>query len=158
MSAALNARGDSSSHSAMTLPDLSLGSLVSTPGRNFRIPSVSSQTTALSSAPVSTPSPPEHGSLNLRKRLDEPGSALRRLGLSSHESENENGDGGDFLDTPAQKWGDGPETPMAGRKRSRATPGGGKGVTLTLRDQEKVATRPSLLDVCRTTILTFQPT
>ncbi|KAF8842654.1 hypothetical protein BDN67DRAFT_898922 [Paxillus ammoniavirescens] len=121
----------------MTLPDLSLGSLVSTPGRNLRIPSVSSQTTALSSAPVSTPSPPEHGSLNLRKRLDEPGSALRRLGLSSHESENENGDGGDFLDTPAQKWGDGPETPIAGRKRSRATPGGGKGVTLTLRDQEK---------------------
>ncbi|KIJ63400.1 hypothetical protein HYDPIDRAFT_92649 [Hydnomerulius pinastri MD-312] len=141
MSAALNARGDSSNQSMGTLPDLSLGSLVSgisTPGRNLRVPSVSSQTTAPSSAPLSTPSPPDHGTTNLRKRLDEPGSALRRLGLSGHDEELDNGDGGGFLDTPGAKWGDGPETPVAARKRPRASaPGGGKGVTLTLRDQEK---------------------
>lgn len=142
MSAALNARADSSSQSAMTLPDLSLGSLVSgisTPGRNHRVPSVSSQTTALSSAPLSTPSPPEHVPVSIRKRVDEPGSALRRLAISGHEDGDETGEGGDFLDTPGHKWGDGPDTPVANRKRSRATPSGNKGVTLTLRDQEKVS-------------------
>ncbi|KAF9239071.1 microtubule associated-domain-containing protein, partial [Melanogaster broomeanus] len=141
MSTALNTRADSSSQSAMTLPDLSLGSLVSgisTPGRALRVPSISSQTTAPSSAPISTPSPPDHGSVNPRKRLEEPGSGLRRFGLSNRNEETEagDGDGDNFLDTPVQKWGDGPETPVAGgRKRPRGTPG--KGVTLTLRDQEK---------------------
>jgi len=141
MSAALNARADSSSQSAMTLPDLSLGSLVSgisTPGRNRRVPSISSQTTAPSSAPLSTPSLPEHAAASVRKCADEPGSALRRLAISSHEDGDEAGDGGDFLDTPGHKWGDGPGTPIANRKRTRATPSGSKGVTLTLRDQEKV--------------------
>lgn len=142
MSAALNARADSSSQSAMTLPDLSLGSLVSgisTPGRNNRVPSISSQTTALSSAPLSTPSPPEQQvPASVRKRIDEPGSALRRLAISGHDDGDETGEGGDFLDTPGHKWGDGPDTPVANRKRTRATPSGNKGVTLTLRDQEKV--------------------
>ncbi|KAH0825713.1 hypothetical protein J3R83DRAFT_9991 [Lanmaoa asiatica] len=140
MSAALSARADSSSQSGMTLPDLSLGSLVSgisTPGRNHRVPSVSSQTTALSSAPLSTPSPPEQVPVSVRKRVDEPGSALRRLAVSGHEEGDDVGEGGDFLDTPGHKWGDGPDTPVANRKRTRATPGGNKGVTLTLRDQEK---------------------
>lgn len=141
MSAALNSRADSSSQSAMTLPDLSLGSLVSgisTPGRNHRVPSVSSQTTALSSAPISTPSPPDHHApVSLRKRTDEPGSALKRLVMSGHDDGDDAGEGGDFLDTPGHKW-DGPDTPVANRKRARATPGGNKGVTLTLRDQEKV--------------------
>ncbi|KAG8219163.1 hypothetical protein J3R82DRAFT_4931 [Butyriboletus roseoflavus] len=140
MSAALDARADSSSQSAMTLPDLSLGSLVSgisTPGRNHRVPSISSQTTAPSSAPLSTPSPPEQVPVSLRKRVDEPGSALRRLAVSGHEEGDDIGDGGDFLDTPGHKWGDGPDTPVANRKRTRATPSGNKGVTLTLRDQEK---------------------
>ncbi|KAF8129354.1 hypothetical protein EV363DRAFT_1584743 [Boletus edulis] len=140
MSATLNARADSSSQSAMSLPDLSLGSLVSgisTPGRNNRVPSISSQTTAPSSAPLSTPSPPEHVPTSVRKRVDDPGSALRRLAISGHEEGDEAGEGGDILDTPGHKWGDGPDTPGANRKRSRATPGGNKGVTLTLRDQEK---------------------
>ncbi|KAG6375738.1 hypothetical protein JVT61DRAFT_2584 [Boletus reticuloceps] len=122
MSATLNARADSSSQSAMTLPDLSLGSLVSgisTPGRNNRVPSISSQTTAPSSAPLSTPSPPEHVPTSVRKRVDDPGSALRRLAISGHEEGDEAGEGGDILDTPGHKWG------------------GNKGVTLTLRDQEK---------------------
>ncbi|KAG9317962.1 hypothetical protein JVU11DRAFT_14 [Chiua virens] len=120
MSAALNARADSSSHSAMTLPDLSLGSLVSgisTPGRNHRVPSVSSQTTALSSAPLSTPSPSEQtGPVSVRKRVDEPGSALRRLAISGHDEEDDVREGGDFLDTPGHKWGDGPDTPVTNQK------------------------------------------
>ncbi|EGN96476.1 hypothetical protein SERLA73DRAFT_170829 [Serpula lacrymans var. lacrymans S7.3] len=47
---------------------------------------------------------------------------------------------GDLLDTPGREkqWGEGPDTPLAARaKRSRASVGGTKGVTLTLRDQEK---------------------
>ncbi|KAH7911120.1 hypothetical protein BJ138DRAFT_29977 [Hygrophoropsis aurantiaca] len=141
MSAALNSRPDTSIQSIGTQPDLSLGSFASgfsTPAKNLRVPSASSQTTAPSSAPLSTPSPPEHGSAYLRKRLDEP-SSLRRLGLSSHDEEHENAEG-DFLDTPGREkpWGDGPETPVASRaKRSRASAPGSKGVTLTLRDQEK---------------------
>lgn len=75
----------------------------------------------------------------MRKRGDEPGSALKRLAVSGHDEGDEGGEGGDFLDTPGHKWGDGPNTPVANRKRSRATPGGNKGVTLTLRDQEKVS-------------------
>ena len=141
MSAALNTRADSSSQSAMTLPDLSFGSFVSgisTSGRNHKVPSVSSQTTAPSSALLSTPSPPEHVPVSVRKRVDEPGSALRRLALSGRDEGDETGEGGDFLDTPGHKWGDGLDTPVANRKRNRATPGGNKGITLTLRDQEKV--------------------
>lgn len=84
--------------------------------------------------------------MSIRKRgVDEHGSALRRLAASGFEDGDETGEvsaGGDFLDTPGHnKWGgDGPDTPIANRKRSRATPGGNnKGVTLTLRDQEKVS-------------------
>jgi hypothetical protein len=53
-------------------------------------------------------------------------------------------DGDDLLDTPQverSRWVDGaPETPVAARpKRSRPSTNGSKGgVTLTLRDQEKV--------------------
>lgn len=100
---------------------------------------MASQTTASSSAPLSTPSPPEQQApVSVRRRVDEPGSALRRLAITGHDEGDEVGEGGDFLDTPGHKWGDGPDTPVANRKRTRATPGGNKGVTLTLRDQEKV--------------------
>lgn len=58
--------------------------------------------------------------------------------MSGHEEGDDAGEGGDFLDTPGHKWGDGPDTPAPNRKRTRATPSGNKGVTLTLRDQEKV--------------------
>ncbi|KAF8891382.1 hypothetical protein BD779DRAFT_1514947 [Infundibulicybe gibba] len=131
MSAALNARGDISAFSTGTHPDLSLGSLTSafsTPARAPRAPSAASQTTAPSSAPVSTPPPPNGTPLT------------KRLAAITHEDEPDDGDG-DVLDTPGgerRRWGDAPETPLAARpKRTRASVGGTKGVTLTLRDQEK---------------------
>ncbi|KAI6027197.1 hypothetical protein EDC04DRAFT_3142904 [Pisolithus marmoratus] len=143
MSAALHLRtGDSSNHSGATLPDISLGSLVSglsTPGRGLRAPSSASRTTAPSSAPVSTPSPPvaNHATSGLGKRLG-------AFGLSSRDEDDgiDDGDGdgqteaadGGFLNTPATKL-DAPETPVARRRARGNAPG--KGVTLTLRDQEK---------------------
>ncbi|KAI6137841.1 hypothetical protein EDD17DRAFT_1782820 [Pisolithus thermaeus] len=131
MSTALNLReGDSSSHSGPTLPDISLGSLasgMSTPGRGLRAPSSASRTTAPSSAPISTPSPPvaSHGTSGLSRDEDDR--------IDDGEEEAETGGGG-ILDTPATKL-DGPETPAARRRARGNAPG--KGVTLTLRDQEK---------------------
>ncbi|KAH9919434.1 hypothetical protein B0H21DRAFT_781715 [Amylocystis lapponica] len=142
MSAALNTR-DTSVQSIGTHPDLSLnsfGSGFSTPGRNLRIPSTSSQTTATSSAPLSTPSPPNAlASFAARRKHEEAPSkrlGLSGLGLSGHEEEDEDGDA-DVLDTPGRekRWGkSNGETP--GRpKRTRSS--GKGGVNLTLRDQEK---------------------
>ncbi|KAF7974233.1 hypothetical protein HWV62_13114 [Athelia sp. TMB] len=128
MSAALNARPDSNYNQSLgTIPDISLGSLGSTPLRtaNLRVPSGSSGTTAPSSAPLNTPSPPA-STFNRRKS---------ELGISAFTE-----DDGDLLNTPGEKqWdGYGPETPMAGReKRGRGTSGATKGANLTLRDQEK---------------------
>ncbi|KAK7051013.1 hypothetical protein VNI00_005125 [Paramarasmius palmivorus] len=143
-----------------THPEISLGSLPSesfmTPGRpshgpsSLRVPSTSSGTTAISSAPLSTPSPPTIPSLRQNRKgsiLDE-SSLSRRLELD-HEDEDELEDG-DVAKTPGaeknSKWGQSEstalETPMTGkgrpkhRKRS-STATGTKGVTLTLRDQEK---------------------
>ncbi|CAL1703091.1 unnamed protein product [Somion occarium] len=135
MSAALNTRADTSNQSAFTQPDLSLGSFASgfsTPARPGRVPSSS---TATSSAPLSTPSPP-NAALFTRKRLEEPTSALRRFGSLDE------GDEGDVdaLDTPGKekKWGDALETPAPGRaKRTRSAGTAKGGVNLTLRDQEK---------------------
>lgn len=121
MSAALNTRADMSNQSAFTQPDLSLGSFASgfsTPARTGRIPSSS---TATSSAPLSTPSPP-NAALFTRKRIED--SALKRYGSLDEEDEGEV----DALDTP------GP-----GRvKRTRSAGTAKGGVNLTLRDQEKV--------------------
>ncbi|KAI6111402.1 hypothetical protein F5141DRAFT_1114485 [Pisolithus sp. B1] len=141
MSTALNLReGDSSSHSGPTLPDISLGSLasgMSTPGRGLRAPSSASRTTAPSSAPISTPSPPvaSHGTSGLSKRFGVFGLSGRDEDdrIDDGEGEAETGGGG-ILDTPATKL-DGPETPAARRRARGNAPG--KGVTLTLRDQEK---------------------
>ena len=141
MSAALNSRPDASlNQSSGTIPDLSLGSLnsgISTPARpGLRAPSASSGTTAPSSAPLSTPSPPTTSAFSKRKS-DESTPAGRRYGLSGHEEDED----GDLLNTPGEKaWGDGPDTPMAGTrpKRTRSGASGAKGSNLTLRDQEKV--------------------
>ncbi|KAG6331744.1 hypothetical protein ID866_7347 [Astraeus odoratus] len=143
MSTAFHLRADSSSHSATTLPDISLGSLVSgisTPGRALRAPSVASQTTAPSSAPLSTPSPPvaDHATPGLRKRLGMVALSGRDDDDGIDEGGGEvdgGGGGGGFLDTPVGKH-DGPDTPVA-RRRARGNAPAGKGVTLTLRDQEK---------------------
>ncbi|KAI0728881.1 hypothetical protein C8Q72DRAFT_832456 [Fomitopsis betulina] len=138
MSAALNGRADTSAQSAGTVPDLSLSSLTSafsTPGRALRVPSATSHTTATSSAPISTPSPPNVPSLS-KKRGDEATPAAKRFGLSSHDEDGEY-DEGDVLDTPGRekKWDDATTTP-ARMKRTRST-GPKGGVNLTLRDQEK---------------------
>lgn len=145
MSAALNLRADTSAQSAGTQPDLSLNSLVSgfsTPARSHRIPSTSSGTTALSSAPLSTPSPP-NGLTFARRRAEEATPVAKRFGLSGHEEEGEDGDG-DVLDTPGgEKFNDPSATPSRS-KRTRST-GTKGGVNLTLRDQEKVCPYLDLL-------------
>ncbi|KAI0074706.1 hypothetical protein K474DRAFT_1601108 [Panus rudis PR-1116 ss-1] len=133
MSAALNTRADTSVQSVATHPDLSLGSFASgfsTPARAGRIASTS---TATSSAPISTPSPP-NAALFTRKRLEEPTSALKRFG-----SLDEGDEDGDALDTPVKekKWGDASETPAASRMKRTRSAGAKGGVNLTLRDQEK---------------------
>ncbi|KAF9528211.1 hypothetical protein CPB83DRAFT_814130 [Crepidotus variabilis] len=133
-----------------THPEMSLGSLPSfltTPGRpGFRAASASSRTTAQSSAPVATPSPPSmSASAFSRRKPDDAATSLSsRLNLLTHNDDDDDGGvDGDVLDTPAvdkKKWTDGPETPGGAAVRSKRTKGGasnGKGVTLTLRDQEK---------------------
>ncbi|KAK7679624.1 hypothetical protein QCA50_017336 [Cerrena zonata] len=123
MSAALNTRADMSNQSVFTQPDLSLGSLASgfsTPARTGRIASTS---TAASSAPLATPSPP-NAALFTRKRIE--GSALKRFGSLDDGDEGDEGDM-DALDTPA----------ASRMKRTRSAGAGKGGVNLTLRDQEK---------------------
>ena len=149
MSAALNTAPDTSIQSTGTThPDLSLGSLnshFSTPGRNIslttRIPSVSSPTTAASSAPLSTSSPP-NPSVARRHVQDATTPNAKRFGLGvsvadHHEDEGEDADG-DVLDTPGQdkRWGG----DVAAPGRPKRTRSAGSKVTnnLTLRDQEKV--------------------
>ncbi|KAL0569917.1 hypothetical protein V5O48_012048 [Marasmius crinis-equi] len=143
-----------------THPELSLGSLPSnssfaTPGRPlhtnsaFRVPSTSSGTTAISSAPISTPSPPSVSSLRQNRRTSGLDDSLlsRRLDLEQEDDELED----DLAKTPgvekSMRWGSTDpttlETPATGTKtrpkhRKRgSTATGTKGVTLTLRDQEK---------------------
>src|ERR1700691_2799800 len=135
MSAALNSRPDTSLHnSSGSIPDLSLsiGSGISTPAKHtLRVPSASSGTTAPSSVPLCTPSPPPANPYIRRK--GDIGS------LPNHEED------GDLLNTPGGEgqWGEGVDTPIATRvKRTRSSVTGSKGSNLTLRDQEKV--RPFL--------------
>ncbi|OCH85364.1 hypothetical protein OBBRIDRAFT_798243 [Obba rivulosa] len=135
MSTALNIRPDTSVQSLGTQPDLSLGSFASgfsTPAKP-RVPSGSSATTAVSSAPLSTPSP----SSSIAKRRDEGTPASKRFGLSGHDDEPE--DGGDVLDTPGaeKRWGEAQDTPAPGRVARTRSAGYKGSVNLTLRDQEK---------------------
>jgi hypothetical protein len=126
--------------------DISLGSLGSfstTPARpGLRVPSASSRTTAQSSAPISTPSPPTTSAIPRRKVDDHPTSLSSRLSILNHDDEADDGIG-DVLDSPAlgkKKWGNASETPGAvtRSKRPKTATSTGKGTTLTLRDQEKV--------------------
>ncbi|THH29016.1 hypothetical protein EUX98_g5172 [Antrodiella citrinella] len=135
MSTALNARGDISMQSAGTHPDLSLASFMSglsTPARNSRVPSAS---TATSSAPLSTPSPP-NAAAALRRRLEEGTPVARRF---SSFGIDEGEDGMDVLDTPGrEKKMDDNLNSTTGRGNRKSTGVGVKGgVNLTLRDQEK---------------------
>ncbi|KAF9267702.1 hypothetical protein L218DRAFT_919289 [Marasmius fiardii PR-910] len=143
-----------------THPELSLGSLpsdtsFSTPGRSLhangslRVPSTSSGTTAISSVHISTPSPPSIPSIRHTRRQSGLDDSLlsRRLEIEQDDDELDE----DVAKTPAAekslKWSSADpsalETPLPGtktrpkhRKRS-STATGTKGVTLTLRDQEK---------------------
>ncbi|KAL0063667.1 hypothetical protein AAF712_009359 [Marasmius tenuissimus] len=143
-----------------THPELSLGSLPSetsftTPGRllhgnsALRVPSTSSGTTAISSAPISTPSPPSISSLRHIRRTSGLDDSLlsRRLELE-HQDDDDLDD--DLAKTPgvekSTRWGPADssalETPATSTKsrpkhRKRSSTAGTKGVTLTLRDQEK---------------------
>lgn len=132
MSAALNKQADDSFQSLGT-PDLSLGSLISgisTPAKSLRVTSVSSHTTAPSTAPISTPSPPR---VLARRKGDETTPVALRRQDDSLESDalnaSQNGDNweGD-LATPLNTKG----------KRSKSNATNPKGNNLTLRDQEKV--------------------
>ncbi|KAJ4481061.1 hypothetical protein J3R30DRAFT_3463923 [Lentinula aciculospora] len=135
--ALLNAFNDSSMQS-LGNPELTLGSLssdFSTPPRpGLRVPSATSQTTAQSSVPVSTPSPAnvsfrrKRGS-SLSRKLTEEIEVDENLEISSAEKSRW-GDAG--LDTPAST------RPAPSRHRSRPSISGSqKGIPLTLRDQEK---------------------
>ncbi|RPD64285.1 hypothetical protein L226DRAFT_505884 [Lentinus tigrinus ALCF2SS1-7] len=125
MSAALNARADTSTQSSVTVPDISLGSLnstFSTPARKLRIPSTSTGTTAIS---------PPSGYFAKKGAAE---ATPERLGRDGDDGEGHNGD---VLDTPdgrKEKWEDDaatPAKPKGTRSRSKG------GVNLTLRDQEK---------------------
>ena len=138
MSAALNQQADSSFQSLGT-PDLSLGSLISgisTPAKSLRVSSVSSHTTAPSSAPISTPSPPH---APIRRKGDETTPvALRRHIASREESDDLESDA---LNTsqPENNWEGDLGTPLNTRgKRSKSNATNPKSTNLTLRDQEKV--------------------
>ncbi|TDL18934.1 hypothetical protein BD410DRAFT_792731 [Rickenella mellea] len=152
MSAALNLNtvNDASSQSLGRLEDLSLGSLPSmtlAPSKQ-RVASTSSGTTAPSSAPISTPSPPGM-SYTRRKSSHNNANDLatpvgKRIAFSSFQI-NDDGvvdgeDGEDVLDTPGrERRFDALETPAASRPSGKRTKSsGGKGSSnLTLRDQEK---------------------
>ena len=165
MSAALatHTGPDSSSITNQTHPDISLSigsnTSFSTPSRlqsSLRAPSASSRGTTASSAPISTPST----AISIKKRGEEGitplTSRLSNLLISGRDKDDDGINAGvvdepqegemDVLATPGEKkWGDGD---MASRgKRGVAGSGNGmkpsgssgnKGVTLTLRDQEKV--------------------
>jgi hypothetical protein len=138
MSAALNQQADSSFQSLGT-PDLSLGSLisaVSTPAK-FRVSSVSSHTTAPSSAPVSTPSPPH---APIRRKGDEATPVALRRHISAREDDDDDPEP-DALNVSRKEnnWEGDLGTPLNTRgKRSKSNATNPKGTNLTLRDQEKV--------------------
>lgn len=139
MSDALLSAFDSSLQS-LGNPELTLGSLpsdFSPPSRpGLRVPSATSQTTAQSSAPVTTPPPANvfafrrKGESSLSRRLTSETEVDEDVETPSMEKSRWEDAG---LDTPVST------RPAASRHRSRPSFGGGqKGVTLTLRDQEKV--------------------
>ena len=155
MSAALTTHQDRSGTSTNIPADLSLASFASlalTPGRpGLRVPSTSSRTTTQSSAPLTTPSPPTNNTNGLsstfsrRKGTDLGSTSLstRLTAMMSHQDDDLEEEG-DVLGTPAaekKRWGEtvAPET-SSGANRAKRTKGNttGGGVTLTLRDQEKV--------------------
>jgi hypothetical protein len=156
MSAALTTHPDRSGTSNNTPADLSLTSFANfalTPARQgLRIPSTSSRTTAQSSAPITTPSPPST-TFSRRKGGDVGSTPLsaRLMTMMSHQDDDPEEEG-DVLGTPGvekKRWGEtaAPETPsVANRAKRSKGNGAGGGVTLTLRDQEKVIHLPKKIN------------
>jgi hypothetical protein len=135
MSAALNQQADDSFQSLGT-PDLSLGSLISTPAKSFRVSSVSSHTTAPSSAPISTPSPPH---APIRRRGDEATPVALRRHIAGHEEDDDPESDALNASRKENNWEGDLGTPLNTRgKRSKSNATNPKGTNLTLRDQEKV--------------------
>jgi hypothetical protein len=133
------------SFQSLATPDLSLGSLISrisTPAKSLRVSSLSSHTTAPSSAPVSTPSPPHP---LVRRKGDEATPVVPRRHISTRE-------GDDNLESDAlnasqngDNWEGDLGTPLNTRgKRSKSSATNPKGNNFTLRDQEKVRFVPHL--------------
>jgi hypothetical protein len=139
MSAALNQQAADSSFQSLGTPDLSLGSLVSgisTPAKPLRVSSVSSHTTAPSSAPISTPSPPH---AIIRRKGDEATPIAQRRHIHGRE-EDEDPESDAFNSSQKENnWEGDLGTPLNTRgKRSKSNATNPKGNNLTLRDQEKV--------------------
>ena len=142
MSAALNQQADSSFQSLGT-PDLSLGSLISTPAKSFRVSSVSSHTTAPSSAPISTPSPPH---APIRRKGDEATPVALRRHIAGHEEDDDPESDALNASRKENNWEGDLGTPLNTRgKRSKSNSTNPKGTNLTLRDQEKVGGHSHLL-------------
>ncbi|KAH9061156.1 hypothetical protein EDB87DRAFT_1612256 [Lactarius vividus] len=133
----MSAQADSSFQSLGT-PDLSLGSLISgisTPAKSFRVSSASSHTTAPSSAPISTPSPPH---TVVRRKGDEATPVALRRHISSREDDDEQGSDPLNASRKEDSWEGDLGTPLNTRgKRSKSNAANAKGNNLTLRDQEK---------------------
>ncbi|KAH9003339.1 hypothetical protein EDB86DRAFT_2826505 [Lactarius hatsudake] len=133
----MSAQADTSFQSLGT-PDLSLGSLISgisTPAKSFRVSSASSQTTAPSSAPISTPSPPH---TLVRRKGDEATPVALRRHISSREDDDEQGSDPLNASRKEDSWEGDLGTPLNTRgKRSKSNAPNAKGNNLTLRDQEK---------------------
>jgi hypothetical protein len=147
MSAALNLNQQAdSSFQSLGTPDLSLGSLISavpTPSKSLRVSSLSSNTTAPSSAPLSTPSPPH---APIRRKGDEatPVALRRHIGREEDDDDLES----DVLNASQKEnnWEGDLGTPLNTRgKRSKSNATNPKGNNLTLRDQEKVCGPSCLL-------------
>lgn len=136
---------DTSSRSAETLQDISLGSLpsFSSPGGNkLRVPSTSSQATAFSNPP--THSSPQTASFSRRKTDDLHSTPLRRSTFSKADEDgnatvaDETTGNGDMLDSSVRDGKvDALATPMPNRTSGKRK-SGKAGSSLTLRDQEKV--------------------
>lgn len=138
MSAALNLNQQAdSSFQSLGTPDLSLGSLISavpTPSKSFRVSSVSSNTTAPSSVPISTPSPPH---AHIRRKGDEATPLALRRHIGREEDDDPESDS--LNASKENNWEGDLGTPLNTRgKRSKSNATNPKGNNLTLRDQEKV--------------------
>ncbi|KAI0300120.1 hypothetical protein B0F90DRAFT_1725156 [Multifurca ochricompacta] len=127
------------SFQSLGTPDLSLGSIISgisTPAKSFRVSSVSSHTTAPSSAPISTPSPPH---TLVRRKGDEATPVALRRHISSRDEDDEPELDSLNASQKENNWEGDLGTPLNTRgKRSKSNATNPpKGNNLTLRDQEK---------------------